>query len=163
MKKLFISVLSILTLFTVWACNEDSVGQETPEINEQAVGSFLIRQSDGFQQLLTLNAGGVAFSQNSNQRELPAPFGDQQGAWKSTTEQDIKVTTLNFVYDFDEGSFTGYGLSTFTGSFDDQFNELTGNVFVEIFGPEQDPLDPDEEPVNTFGPFTFEGPRITAD
>jgi len=163
MKKLSLSILAILTLFAVWACNEDSVGQETPENNQQAVGSFLIRQSDGFLQLLTLADGGVAFSQNSDQRTLPAPFGDQQGAWKSTAEQDIKVTTLDFVYDFDDGTFTGYGLSTFTGSFDNQFNELTGNVLVEIFGLEQDPLDPDEEPTNTFGPITFDGTRITVD
>ena len=35
-------------------------------------------------------------------------------------------------------------------------------VLVEIFGPEQDPLDPQAIPVETFGPVAFEGQRISA-
>ena len=161
MKKFFISVLAILAVLGVWACDEDTIGQEMPEGNE--VGSYLLRQSDGFQQLLTLTTGGTVFSQNSDQRTLPNPFGNQQGAWERTGERKIIIKTLDFIYDFDTGTFTGYGRSTFTGSFDNQFNELTGNVLVEIFGLEQDPLDPDEEPTNMFGPITFEGTRITVD
>jgi len=164
MKKLFISVLAILTVLAVWACDEDTMGQETPVGNEEATGSYLLRQSDGFQQLLTLTTGGTVFSQNSDQRTTASdPFGDQQGAWKSTGEREITIKTLNFTYDFDTGAFTGYGRSTFTGKFDKDFNEFIGQVFVEIFGPDQDPLNPDAEPITTFGPFTFEGRRITAD
>ena len=164
MKKILVSILAVLTLFAVWACNEDSVGQETLEENEKAAaGTYLIMQNDGFQQLLTLADGRVAFSQNSDQRSLPAPFGDQQGAWKVTGDREVKVRTLDFVYDFDDGTLTGYGLSTFIGTFDMDFSEFTGTVLVEIFGTEQDPLDPDEEPGNTFGPISFDGRRVTAD
>ncbi len=161
MKKLFISVLAILIVLGVWACDKDTIGQETPVGNGE--GSYLLRQSDGFQQLLTLTTGGTVFSQNSDQRTLPNPFGNQQGAWERTGERKIIIKTLDFIYDFDTGAFTGYGRSTFTGEFDKDFNEFIGLVFVEIFGTNQEPLNPDAEPNTTFGPLAFEGRRITAD
>lgn len=161
MKKLFISVLAILAVLGVWACDENTIGQETPEGNE--VGSYLLIQSDGFQQLLTLTTGGTVFSQVSGQRTPPNPFGDQQGAWVRTGEREITIKTLDFTYDSETGAFTGYGRSTFTGEFDNDFNEFVGEVFVEILGSDQDPLNPDAEPIRTFGPLAFESSRITAD
>jgi len=132
-------------------------------LRKKAPGSYLLIQSDGFQQLLTLTTRGTAYSQNSSQREGSNPFGDQQGAWKHTGNKEIRIKTLDFTLDPETGGFTGYGLSTFTVTFSKDFYEITGEVFVEIFSSEQDPLNPNEEPINTFGPVTFEGRRITAD
>ena len=137
--------------------------QAHADLRKKAVGSYLLRQSDGFQQILTLTTRGTALSQNSGQMEVPDTFGDQQGAWKHTGKREITIKTLDFTYELDTGAFTGYGRSTFTGTFDKDFDEFTGEVFVEIFSPDQDPLDPNEVPINTFGPVTFEGKRITAD
>ena len=132
-------------------------------LRKKASGSFLLIQSDGFRQLLTLTTRGTAFSQNSGQRSFPEPFGDQQGTWKRTGNREIRIVTLDFTLDPQTDGFTGYGRSTFTASFSQDFKEITGEVFVEIFTSEQNPLDPNEVPVNTFGPVTFEGNRITAD
>lgn len=132
-------------------------------LRKKAVGSYLLRQSDGFQQILTLTTRGTALSQNSGQMEGPDTFGDQQGAWKHTGKREITIKTLDFTYEPNTGAFSGYGRSTFTGTFSKDFDEITGEVFVEIFSSDQDPLDPDEVPIDTFGPVTFEGKRITAD
>ena len=87
--------------------------------------------------------------------EGPDTLGDQQGAWKHTGKREIAIKTLDFTYEPNTGAFSGYGRSTFTVAF--------SKDFVEIFSSDQDPLDPDEVPIDTFGPVTFEGKRITAD
>ncbi len=124
-------------------------------------GTYLLTQSDGFLQILTIAGGRTAFSQNSGQM-IPPPFGVQQGTWQRLGNRQVIIKTLNFRFDSDTGAFAGFGLSTFSIEFQPGFNELSGEVFVEIFGPDQNPLDSDVTPVNTFGPTSFTGQRITA-
>ena len=161
-------IRNILFFITLACLISGAIGLTIPtkanaDLRKKAPGSYLLIQSDGFQQLLTLTTRGTAFSQNSGQREGSDPFSDQQGAWKHTGKREITIKTLDFTLGPDTGAFTGYGRSTFIVTFNNDFDELTGEVFVEIFSSEQDPLDPNAVPLNTFGPVTFEGKRITAD
>lgn len=137
-------------------------GEAEADFRNNVEGTYLLTQSDGFIQILTLTARGIALSQNSGQM-IPPPFGDQQGAWTRSGKRQTIIKTLNFTFDSDTGISTGFGRSSFTVEFQPGFNEITGEVFVEIFGPDQNPLDPDATPINTFGPNTFTGQRITAD
>ena len=125
-------------------------------------GSYLLEQSDGFMQILTLTDKGGAFSQNNGQFTGANQFGDQQGAWKKTGRRQIKIETLDFTFNVESDSFTGFGRSTFAAEFQKGFDALTGTVFVEIFSFDQDPLDPNAIPLQTFGPNEFTGRRITA-
>jgi hypothetical protein len=78
----------------------------------KAAGTYLLNQSDGFLQILTITARGTAFRQNSGQMS-PSPFGDQ-GAWKRVGKRQIIIKTLDFTFDSDTGVFTGFGHSSFT-------------------------------------------------
>lgn len=142
------------------------VAHATPtfaNLDTKAVGSYLLRQDDGFLQILTLERKGTALSQNNGQFLGTNRFGDQQGAWrKAKGKRKVIIKTLDFTFDTVADVFTGFGRSTFNVEFAKGFDTLVGTVLVEIFGPDQDPLDPLAAPIETFGPIDFEGRRITA-
>lgn len=129
----------------------------------KVAGSYLLQQSDEFMQILTLTDKGGAFSQNNGQFTGPDRFGDQQGAWNKTGKRQLTIKTLDFTYSVETDTFTGFGRSSFDIEFQKGFDTLLGTVFVEIFSPEQDPLDPNAIPIRTFGPSQFSGRRITAE
>jgi hypothetical protein len=162
MKKHHVFTLFMLGFFTLYVSIIMQPREARADFRNKVAGTYLLNQSDGFLQILTITASGTAFSQNSGQM-TPPPFGDQQGAWKRIGNRQVIIKTLDFTFDSDTGVFTGFGRSSFTVEFQPGFNEITGEVLVEIFGPDQNPLDPDATPINTFGPNTFTGQRITAD
>jgi hypothetical protein len=162
MRKHHVFTIFILVFLIFYVSTIVQPREARAEFGNKVSGTYLLTQSDSFLQILTLGASGTAFSQNSGQMS-PPPFGNQQGAWTRSGKRQIIITTLNFKFDADTGNFTGFGRSSFTVDFQPGFNEITGEVLVEIFGPDQNPLDPNATPINTFGPNTFTGQRITAD
>jgi hypothetical protein len=131
---------------------------------KKVVGSYLLRQDDGFLQILTLTRKGTALSQNNGQFVGTNRFGDQQGEWqKAPGKRKLVIKTLDFTYNTEDDMFTGFGRSTFNVEFEKGFDTLTGVVLVEIFGPDQDPLDPQAVSIGTFGPHAFTGSRISAE
>ena len=162
MKKQNVFTLFILGFFILYVSIIMQPREARADFQNKVAGTYLLTQSDGFLQILTITASGTAFSQNSGQM-TPPPFGDQQGAWKRFGDRQVIIKTLDFTFDSDTGVFTGFGRSSFTVEFQPGFNEITGEVLVEIFGPDQNPLDPDATPINTFGPNTFTGQRVTTD
>lgn len=135
----------------------------TANFEKKATGSYLLRQDDGFLQILTLARKGTVVSQNSGQFVGENRFGDQQGAWQKTDgKRKLVARALDFTFNTVTDTFTGFGRSTFTIEFAKGFDTLVGTVLVELFGPEQDPLDPQAIPIETFGPVAFEGQRISA-
>ena len=161
MKK-HVFTLFILGFFTLYVSIIMQPREARADFRNKASGTYLLTLSDGFLQILTITAKGTAISQNSGQM-IPPPFGVQQGAWERFGNRQVIVKTLNFTFDSDTGAFTGFGRSSFTVEFQPGFNEITGEILVEIFGPDQNPLDPDATPINAFGPNTFTGQRITTD
>jgi hypothetical protein len=162
MKKRHFFTLSILGVFILYVSLIIQPREARANFRNKVAGTYLLNQSDGFHQILTITASGEALSQNSGQM-IPPPFGDQQGTWKRIDDRQVIIKTLDFIFAPDTGVFTGFGRSSFTVEFQPGFNEINGEVLVEIFGPDQNPLDPDATPINTFGPNTFTGQRITAD
>jgi len=131
---------------------------------KNVAGSYLLQQDDGFLQILTLTKQGNALSQNNGQFTGQSRFGDQQGAWqKAKGKRKLVIQTLDFTFDTVKDLFTGFGRSTFDVEFDSGFDSLSGTVFVEIFSSDQDPLDPNATPIETFGPTNFTGRRIKAE
>jgi hypothetical protein len=129
----------------------------------KVAGSYLLRQDDGFMQILTLTKKGTALSQNNGQYIGENQFGNQQGEWQNAKgTRKFAIRTLDFTFDTVTDEFTGFGLSTFDVEFDKGFDTLSGTVLVEIFGPDQDPLDSQAVPIQTLGPHTFTGSRISA-
>jgi hypothetical protein len=93
------------------------------------------------------------------------PLGDSvlsamQGAWKRTGLRDFRGTMLMFMRDLD-GGILFYEKAPFEISLVGE-NEFEGAFEIELFAPDQDPLDPAEIPFyETTG--TFRGRRIVAD
>jgi hypothetical protein len=162
MKKYRVSTLFILGFFILYISVIVKPREARADFRNKVAGTYLLNQIDGFLQILTLTARGTALSQNSGQMS-PPPFAAQQGAWTRSGTKQIIIKTLDFTFDSDTGEFTGFGRSSFTVEFQPGFNEITGEVLVEILGPDQNPLDHDAIPINTFGPNTFTGQKVTTD
>jgi hypothetical protein len=116
MKKQNVFTLFILGSFISYVSMVMKPGEARAAFRNNVAGTYLLTQSDGFIQILTLTASGIALSQNSGQMS-PSPFGDQQGAWVRSRKRQIIIKTLDFTFDSDTGVSTGFGRSSFTVEF----------------------------------------------
>jgi len=154
MKAKFLTMIVILAVYAVVI---PSARAETSTV----AGTYLLNQKDGYKQLLTLTPGKQAFSQNSGQFDPTGPFGDQQGSW-SISNGVIWVRTLDFIMDPNNNNqLSGFGRSLFKMR-QNANGTLSGDVTVEIFPLDADPLDlkPSNIPVRVFGPIMFTGKRM---
>lgn len=116
----------------------------------------------------TADGGGVVVSPEMHGAGAPAFFGLRTTfhfSWKRTGLRETTWTGLNFAMDEDGNlgvpAYGGAGILRISGvgQLDKDFQTYTGTGMIEGFMADQDPLDPNEEPVVTI-PIVYEYRRI---
>jgi hypothetical protein len=131
-------------------------------------GTYFLTQADvdQFKRIVTITADGNFFS--ISQESPKFGFSDGQGAWKRLgSQQKITARILDFDFDTTTGKRLSVTRVTFTLTFSEKvngkFQTVSGELLAEQFALDQNPLDPNAEPFNTFPLTSFTGQRITAD
>ena len=127
-------------------------------------GAYLLLQEDAYQRVLSLDRGGTV-SQVSNQQPFVG-FTSGRGAWKQVGPNRVVAKLVDFNFDLENGKPVGtsvivYDL-TFSESKDGLYQRVSGTYSGEVYANGQNPLDPTEPAVRTFG-VGFAGKRIVAD
>lgn len=126
-------------------------------------GSYLLLQDDNYQRILTFDRGGNV-SQVSDQQPLLG-FTVGQGAWEQTGPDSVTAKVVDFAYDPKDGHLIGPSVIVYSLTFGDQasgaYQTVTGSYAGEQYAEGQNPLDPTDPPISTFG-IEFKGQRITA-
>ncbi len=151
MPRKWIAVSFVLAAMApVLAQSQATNGKIDAKVNcRVAAGSyFLDLEADGFGTfpgLLTLTAVGGVVATEAMDFESPGI-----GSWKTVGRREIKIRFLYFGFD-ETGANVFIGKVTYSAKFDKRCRRAFGPFEIEFFGPEQDPLDPDEAPffVNT--------------
>ena len=85
------------------------------------------------------------------------------GAWEQTGPNQIAARIIDFNFDRDSGDPTGTALTVYTLTFEGleqgRFERFSGNFSGQQFALGQNPLNPSEPPVRSFG-REFIGQRI---
>ena len=127
-------------------------------------GAYLLIQDDKFQRILSLDRAGT-ITQVSDQEPLLG-FTGGLGAWQQTGPESVRARVIDFSYEGEEGKPTGPALIIYDLTFSDlvngKYQKVSGLYAGEQFAPGQDPLNPSEPPIRTFG-IAFKGQRITAE
>lgn len=135
--------------------------QKTAASNDPS-GTFLITIQDAngnfaSDSIITLHADHSVAVIDSRQDSgvNSASFSSQRGVWEQDPHGAIKARTID--WDF---PFLPNGSARLDYTFDAGLpaNEVKGSVVLYFFGPDQNPLTGDQNPVGT---FTFTGSRVT--
>jgi len=125
-------------------------------------GAYLLVQHDGYQRIVTLEPGGTV-SQVSDQQPLLG-FTSGHGAWRSTGRDKVQARVIDFSYELEENAPVGPSLIVYDLAFSDlvsgKYQTVTGQFAGAQYATGQNPLNPTEAPVRTFG-IPFKGQRIT--
>ncbi len=134
---------------------------------QRIAGVYLIRhQTDegepGSFRLISLTAGGIWASTNSNQHDLfsPSRFSDQHGVWERTGWREIMAEVVDFNLDALTGVHTDIVRVRYVVQFSKDLQSITGTQQGRVFPLDQDPLDPEAVPAAQFG-SVFTGRRVT--
>lgn len=127
-------------------------------------GAYLLIQDDHYQRIVSLDRAGT-ISQVSDQ-ELLIGFTGGQGAWRQTGSDSVRARVIDFTYEIEGGKPVGPSVIVYELTFSDlvsgKYQKVSGTLAGEQFAVGQDPLNPAEAPVRTFG-IPFKGQRITAE
>ena len=127
-------------------------------------GACLLLQDDKFQRILSLDRAGT-ITQVSDQEPLIG-FTAGLGAWQQTGPDSVRARVIDFSYEVDGGKPSGPALIiydlTFSDLADGKYQMVSGLYAGEQFAVGQDPLNPSEPPIRSFG-IAFKGQRITAE
>jgi len=127
-------------------------------------GAYLLIQDDKFQRVLSLDRAGT-ISQVSDQEPL-LQFTAGLGAWRQTGPESVRARVVDFSYEGDGGEPMGSALIIYDLTFSNfaagKYQKVSGIYAGEQFAPGQNPLNPSEPPIRTFG-TAFKGQRITAE
>ena len=162
--KLHIFMTCILTWIllvtggtTVYA---DSDHSRSGNFEKRIAGTYLVREAPDeaeiFLRLITLTADGNWFSIDAHQQSFG--FSDQQGVWKKSGRREITANVIDFDL-LPDGTPKGVVRIRFVMSFSKNLRRVTGTFFGEAFTLDQDPLDPNAMPIDTFE-NTFQGKRV---
>lgn len=159
-SKSFLSLTLLLILAAFLFTNFSSQASASKNsLGKKAAGTYFITiEPDGGSSIVTLTSDGNWLSTNSDQFSFA--FGDQQGVWQEAGKSALKARVLDFNFSLSDGVQTGVTRSLWVVEFDSDFEELEGTVVVEIFAPDQNPLNPTQPPFVTLS-STFEGQRVT--
>jgi hypothetical protein len=137
-----------------------SAGQDGHDGNRdfarRVTGTWLGRIGDEFQLLRNINEDGTMVW--SNNFEYRNPDGAVFGVWTQTGKREMTSRQLGYLYDSD-GVHFATGRVTEVTTFDDDYQTFASEGTEEVFYPDQDPTDPDEEPFFTFT-FALSGSRL---
>jgi hypothetical protein len=142
------------------AANAVAADRSTSEIE----GTYLLTQKDQYQRLLSFDGAGIV-TQVSDQ-EPTLGFTSGRGEWTLAGADKVKATVVDFSYDLNDGSPIGPAVIVYELVFSDlqagKYQKVEGSFAGKQFVTGQDPLNPSETPMGTFG-IGFEGRRITAE
>ena len=110
-------------------------------------GTWLDAPGEAFQSLRNINKDGTVIW--SHNLEYANPDGAVFGVWKRTGRCEMTSRQLGFLYDAD-GVHSATGRLTEVTTFSADFQTSKTVSLEELFEPDQDPTDPDEEPVSSF-------------
>ena len=136
----------------------------------RVAGSYLMDLTvEGFgalKVLVTLGADCTVSSEDTSDYGVFSAFGgpsfesDNRGAWKRSGWRKVTFNAIGFSYDSD-GGLIGINRLSATMSFERGFATFSCEGVHDFFGPADDPLDPDTEPLELI-PWTATGQRIPA-
>lgn len=107
--------------------------------------------------VMNINSGGtLGWSISTEEGGLVPLFMSSAvyGTWRQTAPHEMRSVEVGFIYDA-TGSHAFTGRVAVRYTFAPDFQTFTAQFFEELFEPDQDPTDPDAQPVNSFqGSFT---------
>jgi hypothetical protein len=168
LSRPFLLFLSVW--FIVLSSSPNSAAAQEGLFGVRVAGSFLAElqltgtggTSFTLQALATLSADGSATATDTDDYGFGSGeffHSPKHGVWKRTGNRAVSITLLEFAYD-NKGKLTTIYKLVFDGEFSDRkLDTGEGLVTFDAFLPDQDPRDPDEEPVAK-GEGTFSVQRI---
>ena len=141
---LSLTLLLILAAF-LFANFSSQAAASKNSLGKKVAGTYFITiEPSGGSSIVTLTSDGNWLSTNSDQFSIA--FGDQQGVWKEAGKTTLNARVLDFNFSLPDGVQNGVTRSHWFVEFDSDFENLEGTVEVEIFAPDQNPLNPTEPP-----------------
>ena len=128
----------------------------TSGLGKRVKGTWLDDPGAAFQSLRNIHEDGTLIW--SHNFEYANPDGAVFGVWKRTGTRELTSRQVGFIYD-DDGVHVFTGRITEVTTFDADFQTSESVGMEEIFNADQDPTDPDEEPIFSFE-FTFTSKRL---
>ncbi|MEH2381952.1 MAG: hypothetical protein V7K27_24185 [Nostoc sp.] len=163
-----LSVLAITGIFKPHLVAAQSKAQTlfSNKCSSFVTGTYLTTIFDAKGQLasrgvITLTPDGNFFVIDSNQggvKEAFNPFGDTQGAYTCTGNQDISATGINFGFSGPDGA-NDIARSDIRATFHRLTQAVKGTITVRSFALNANPL---EEKGSVVGTFPFTGQRVKA-
>lgn len=171
MKKFLVAVVllnGILLLRPAWEGRPAEASRRTHTsggFGKRIAGTYLYTLSLGDDvQLVGLatfgREGTVVTTDSGDSLFLGTTQSPGHAAWAQVGHQEIALTQFELDYD-EAGVLTSFFKASGDLSFDTTFSEFMGQFVVEVFSADQDPLDPDAEPVIALDAIV-EGRRIRA-
>lgn len=124
-------------------------------------GAFLLTQDNGSQRVIALTRGGTVSTVASGEQR--GGYTSGLGTWEMTGSDSIVARIIDFNFDRDSGTPIGTAMSVYTLKFDGleqgRYDRFSGSFAGQQFAIGQDPLNPTEPPVRSFG-RSFTGQRI---
>ena len=136
-------------------------------LGKQIAGTYLLRESVPdddrvFLRLVTVMADGTWLSSHARQHSQEFGFTNQQGGWHATGTHEMTAKGIDFNYHPVGGDPTSVNRIGFIMRLSKDFREVRGEMYGERYHLSQNPLNPDEIPIATFG-GSFTGRRIMVD
>jgi len=148
-------IISALLFLFALSQNEAKANKNDSATGEKIAGTYLLTEDDdGGSRIVTISADGGWLGIHSYQ--LDNKFSNQQGVWKETEKRKITARVINFSL-LKDG--VGSSLFSFIVEFDNDYQQVSGELSGKMFFPGVDPLDPVAVPIKTFN-NTFTGKRL---
>ncbi len=142
-----------------------AAGLSTAQANDRAAiaveGAYLLIQDNDFHRVLSFTRGGTVSEVGSGEQHNSYTSG--LGTWEQTGPNEVVARIIDFNFDRDSGAPTGSSMNVYTITFEGleqgRFDRFSGSFSGQQFAFGQNPLDPTEPPVRSFG-RDFTGQRI---
>lgn len=141
-----------LFLCTVFAI---AISVSTHATDRQAIaieGTYLLKQDDGYQRVLSLDRGGNV-SQVSDQQPLLG-FTAGRGVWHASRPNGVVARVIDFSFNLKTGARMGPSLIVYELTFSDPeldgFQSVGGSLSGKVFPVGEDPLQPTKDPIQSF-------------
>lgn len=147
---------------TIAAAEQEAAPVTNPVFARNMAGTWHRSSPSGVQFLQNIHADGTLLW--SHNFEYGGGFGTfldgaVYGTWQQTGRHQMRSVELGFLYDGD-GVHELTGRVSITYTFSPDYSSYTAEFWEDVFTPDQDPTDPNEEPEFSFG-GTFAAKRVT--
>lgn len=130
-----------------------AAAEETDRLAVAVEGAYLMVQTNDVQRVIAFTEGGTVSIVGSGGQNRGYTSG--LGAWEQTGPNQVQARIIDFNFDPDSGAPLGSALVVYTLDFEGldsgRFQSLSGRFDGTQYGVGQNPLNPTEEPLRTFG------------